>query len=240
MRIKIWSLVAIVAVGTGGVASAQDPLDELYGRAVHSFFRGDSFTAEELLNEAVHAGSKDPRVFFFRGLAASRNGNSVLASDDFQQGADLEINGGRVVNVGRALERIQGSQRVEIEKARAHARLASRTKVLERERARIEALRQGGLGEGGIAVPPSPGVRPAPLAPNDPFSKGMTEGTPTPVERASPNDTQPAVVDPSTPEADDPFGNAAPAEAAPANDDPFATGDAPATPPPAEDDPFAL
>ncbi|XZE44733.1 hypothetical protein SH467x_004350 [Pirellulaceae bacterium SH467] len=231
MRMKTWSIVALVSAGLCNVASAQDPLDEIYGRAVHQYFRGDSLTAEAMLNEVIAAGSQDPRVYFFRGLAMVRNGQPDAAATDFQKGADLEIAGKKVVNVGKALERIQGPHRMELEKARSQARLASRSKVLEIQRARYEAMQQqGGAAAGGLVVPPQVGVQPSPLAPNDPFVTGMKRGEPTPVEVPAvtdpavpaPSGSQPATETP-VPTGDDPFGSPAPTNP-PASDDPFGTG----------------
>lgn len=231
MRMKTWSLVALVSATLCNTAWSQDPLDEIYGRAVHHYFRGDTISAETMLNEVVAAGSQDPRVFFFRGLVMARNGQTDAATTDFTKGAELEIAGKKVVNVGKALERIQGPHRVELEKARTHARLASRSKVMEMNRARYEAMQQqGGAAAGGLVVPPRVGVQPAPLAPNDPFVTGMTRGEPTPVP--TPGATEPAVPAPSgtptptettPPAGDDPFGSPVPATT-PASDDPFGSG----------------
>lgn len=231
MRMKTWSLVALVSATLCNTAWSQDPLDEIYGRAVHHYFRGDTISAETMLNEVVAAGSQDPRVFFFRGLVMARNGQTDAATTDFTKGAELEIAGKKVVNVGKALERIQGPHRVELEKARTHARLASRSKVMEMNRARYEAMQQqGGAAAGGLVVPPRVGVQPAPLAPNDPFVTGMTRGEPTPVP--TPGATEPAVPAPSgtptptettPPAGDDPFGSPVPAPP-PASDDPFGSG----------------
>ena len=219
---KSWTLAAIVVCSASGLANAQDPLDENYGRAVHSFFRGDSLKSQELLDEVVGAGSQDPRVFYFRGIAASRNGNIDQASADFNEGARLEVAGKRVVNVGRALERIQGPVRVEIEKARAQARLDARSKVLELDRARYDALQKnGGAAAGGLVVPPSaPNASIAPLAPNDPFLNGMTRG------EATANPSAPAQVTPAQETEADPFALGEPeTEDAPVTNDDDAFGD---------------
>lgn len=231
MRMKTWSLVAVVSAGLCNLASAQDPLDEIYGRAVHHYFRGDTISAEAMLNEVIAAGSQDPRVYFFRGLVMDRNGQTDAAATDFSMGAELEIAGKKVVNVGKALERIQGPHRVELEKARTQARLAARSKVMEMSRARYDAMQQqGGAAAGGLVVPPRAGVKPAPLAPNDPFVTGMKKGEPTPVQipgAAEPAAPAPAGTAPATetppPAGDDPFGTPAPATP-PASDDPFGTG----------------
>ncbi len=172
------SLFTVVSLSLGNFAQAQDPLDEMYGQAVHSFFRGDSGNAEALLNEVIDAGSQDPRAYFFRGLCKPSVGIDV-SNPDFEKAAQLEIDGKKVVNVGKALERIQGQARLAIEKSRSKARLASRAQLLEIQRTRYEeAQRAGGYTQGGIVVPPRMDAAPNPsvFAPNDPFNEGMTKG----------------------------------------------------------------
>lgn len=220
----------LLTVSTCGVARAQDPLDEMYGQAVHSYFRGDLVHAEQLLNDVIAAGSLDPRAHYFRGLCHAKTAGAASAGvSDFERGAQLEIDGKKVVNVGKALERVQGAARLEIEKSRAKARLASRARMLEIQRSRYEDLqRNGAAGSSGIAVPPSADPAPSPNAPaaNDPFNAdaGLTKGTPAPMAETP----KPA----TTPEAD------APAEDV--FDETPAMEPAGDTPAPADDDdPFA-
>jgi hypothetical protein len=210
------SLFTVVSLSLANFVHAQDPLDEMYGRAVHSYFRGDSVGSSQLLTEVIDAGSLDPRAFYFRGLTQSYGGVDA-SNPDFERAAQLEIEGKKVVNVGKALERIQGPSRVAIEKARAKARLASRSRVLEMQRARYEEMQRGGDSvKGGLVVPPrvDPAPAPSPFAPNDPFSEGLTKGNPKAMDK------QPAdAFDPDatvTPPADD---KADPMPAA--DDDPF-------------------
>ena len=194
-------LCAVVALSFANIARAQDPLDEMYGHAVHAFFRGDSMHAQELLTEVIDAGSQDPRAFFFRGLCNSYGGGVDMSNPDFERGAQLEIEGKKVVNIGKALERIQGQARVAIEKARSKARLASRARLLEIQRTRYEEMQRRGDSQGGIVVPPRLDAAPAPnvFAPNDPFSAGMTKGEP----KAMPKDTgRPDEFAPDTPAGD--------------------------------------
>ena len=216
MRIPtVFSLFALVTATFSGAASAQDPRDEMYGKAVHAFFRGDVDHAELLLNDAIAAGSVDPRAYIFRGLCLSRNGIEA-GTADFQKAADLEINGARkVVNVGQALQRIQGPVRAEIEKARLNARLAAR--------ARSQEMGKLGGGADGLVVPPKNDPAPAPsnLAPNDPFNAGMTKGDAKAME-GKPKNTPPvddfeAELNGDAPAMDDP----AEEPAAAAEEDPF-------------------
>ena len=216
MRIPtVFSLFALVTATFSGAASAQDPRDEMYGKAVHAFFRGDVDHAELLLNDAIAAGTVDPRAYIFRGLCLSRNGIEA-GTADFQKAADLEINGARkVVNVGQALQRIQGPVRAEIEKARLNARLAAR--------ARSQEMGKLGGGADGLVVPPKNDPAPAPsnLAPNDPFNAGMTKGDAKAME-GKPKNTPPvddfeAELNGDAPAMDDPAAE----PAAAAEEDPF-------------------
>jgi hypothetical protein len=230
LRFSFLSTLALATL-TSVPAFAQDPLDDVYGHAVHAYFRGDAATAQQWLNDAIGAGSQDPRAFYFRGLCeAALSGDPEAGVSDFEEAAQLEIDGKKVVNVGKALERIQGPTRCQIEAIRRKARLASRSRYLEMQRQRYEQ----GIGNG-AKIPLSPSdapPRPVPAA-NDPFSGNgdLNKGEPKPM--AEPIPKAPVA-------GDDPFGDAPaapgnPAPAAPAKDDPF--GAAPKAPP-ASDDPF--
>lgn len=218
MRTRISALLlSFATLSASTMVYGQDPLDELYGQAVHSYFRGNLHHAEELLNEVINAGSQDPRAYYFRGLCQSTAG-AIGGMASFEQAAQMEMEGKKVVNVGKALERIQGPVRVEIEKIRTRARLASRARLLEMQRSKYEEMQRSGNPLGGIVVPPRPGLDPAPtpngLAPNDPFNSGMTKGEPKPLEDGKPTpaaepDKEPMPADPiPTPpptEPEDPF-----------------------------------
>ncbi len=211
MRSRTLSLLSFVFVALSlGSVQAQDPLDEIYGQAVHAYFRGDTNAAQELLDEVISAGSADPRPYYFRGLCQSRvSGSALVGNADFERGAQLEVEGKKIVNVGKALERVQGSVRTELERSRAKARLAARSKVLELNRARYEETKRNG-----IVVPPRAadgGLSPNAPTAKDPFEaeNGMTRGDATPMKSQ-----------PSKKPADDPnpFGGD---DAAPAGDEPM-------------------
>jgi len=207
-------LLTVVSFSLANFSLAQDPLDEMYGQAVHSYFRGDRVHAEELLNEVIDAGSQDPRAYFFRGLSQSYG--SFDGNPDFERAAQLEIEGKKVVNVGKALERIQGPARIAIEKARLKARLASRSRLLEIQRTRYEEMQRGGPAQSGMVVPPRMDAAPAPsaFAPNDPFNAEMTKGDPKtmPKEPSTPDGFTPETppvgekpIEPMPTTEDDPF-----------------------------------
>ena len=123
---------------------AQDAvLGETYGNGVHAYFACDPLAAYENLTAAINGGSKDPRAFYFRGLAFLKLGRSPDAQLDFRTGAELETQDvGRFYNVGKALERVQGSARLELEKYRMAARMAAMEETERVRKARYESLRR--------------------------------------------------------------------------------------------------
>lgn len=227
-RFSAYVLSLSLLAGSASAVRA-DILDELYGSGVHAYFAGQTDKAEELFNEAIQSGSRDPRVYYFRGLnqIRSQGGQVEIGAADFEQGAILEAQGNKVGEISRSLARVQGPARLAIETARRRARLAAKEAQLEMQR------NQPAVAPGVPNV--GTGVAPAPAA-NDPFGNertGLTDGAPTPM----PESAAPVEAVPATPAADDnPFGDDPAAPAAPAEDDPFSS-DAPAAA--AEDDPFA-
>lgn len=138
----IRSLVCLVVLSTWLMAApsqAQDDvLVQLYGQGVHDYFAGRQFEAQKSLNAAINAGSRDPRVYYFRGLVNQRLGYEGAAEGDFKMAADLEARTGVSEAVNRALTRIQGQDRMEVEKHRTEARLASHRERVDRRRDRYE------------------------------------------------------------------------------------------------------
>ncbi|MFN7291880.1 MAG: hypothetical protein ACK5T6_14920, partial [Pirellula sp.] len=151
MRLSKLALAALVTFSSSGLAMAQDPLMELYGKGVHTYFRGDYSTGTNVLSEAIGAGIQDPRAFYYRGLCNMSTLGPEAAIADFEEGARLEMAGKLSSDVvGRSLERIQGHARAEIEKARSKAKLAARSSILEQQKARLEKMLQKSSGAGKI------------------------------------------------------------------------------------------
>ena len=152
----------------GGLASlstvslfAQDAvLGQEYGSGVHAYFSGDSQKAYDRLTTAIERGSKDPRAFYFRGLAYLKLGRPEEAKEDFRKGAELEskdIN--RFYNVGKALERVQGPERLELENYRVDARMIALEEVEKLRKERYEAIKREEdrvLREQAVAAPSKP------------------------------------------------------------------------------------
>ncbi|MCA9128041.1 MAG: hypothetical protein KDB22_13190 [Planctomycetales bacterium] len=218
------------------MARAQgDAMTELYGTGVHLYFAGDYQNADLVLTRVVDAGSQDPRVHYFRGLAREHLGGD--SEFDFATGAQLEAEGARVVSVGSALSRIQGAVRSKIEKARRDARVENRLKQMMQEDARRKMIPQPSVVPD--AAPPPPAEVDDPFA-GDGLRSNESVAQPAqptvPDTEVNPFSDEPAPATGTNP-ADNPFGDSPadnPFGDPPAGDNPFdAPSDAPAT-----DNPF--
>ncbi len=195
--------------------NAQEPvLEEFYGSGVHQYFSGNYGRAIADLDAAINAGSRDPRAYYFRGLAKLRAGYGGEA--DLQQGAALEATDtDQYYPVSDSLERIQGSTRQLIERYRAVARANAFAQDQRRNAARYQKLKereQHVLRGPAPAAVPATAIEPAPAP-----TKVPPEAVAKP---AVPSDAvaKPAVPPPPVPEppaAEDPFAEkvAAPAPA---------------------------
>lgn len=140
----MWSLIALGLAWMGpGLAVPLVPEDQavarMYGSGVHSFFSGDYQQAYDDLTQAVEAGTADPRAFYFRGLAARKLGRLDESEADFSMGARKEADGLGGWPVSRSLERVQGTDRLALERYRAQARVAA----VQRDREAIERRYSG-------------------------------------------------------------------------------------------------
>lgn len=118
-------MLASVLASAAGLPG-EDPLavKDAIGRGVHAFHTGDFDRAYDDLTNAIEAGSDDPRAFYFRGLASLRLGRTGEADADFSAGAEREATDGSTRRVSRSLERVQGCDRLTLERFRTRARLA--------------------------------------------------------------------------------------------------------------------
>ncbi|MEC9094584.1 MAG: tetratricopeptide repeat protein, partial [Planctomycetota bacterium] len=206
------SFAVCLAIFGGLKADDELTITELYGQAVHAYFDGSYEEAHKHLTDAIELGTEDPRVFYFRGLAKMKLGRADEAAKDFEQGGKWEAQGAaQFYPIGRSLERIQGAERLAIEKVRKEARIAIRLRQKKIEAARIEAFKRNEkLRKAGPPVElgqPSDSSKSA----EDPFgTTGKPSGTPA-VGGKKPLDSKPA--ENKKPD-DDPFGDP--------GDDPFA------------------
>jgi tetratricopeptide (TPR) repeat protein len=135
-RIQVWRAVASAfTLGLVGslsgdlIAQTPMPLSEdaaiarAFGNGAHAFFDGNYQQAYDSLSDAVAAGSRDPRTLYFRGLAARRLGRVDDAEADFAKAARIEADALGDWPVSRTLERVQGQDRLALERHRVRSRL---------------------------------------------------------------------------------------------------------------------
>ncbi|MFV2068841.1 MAG: hypothetical protein ACC645_17890, partial [Pirellulales bacterium] len=255
-KITLLTSAAVVVLGLcGDRAQAQDSLlAEIYGQGVHYFFAGEYEMAHEALTSCIEQGSRDPRCFYFRGLAYTRLGRPDEAKADYEQGAKLEIEAlDRIYPISVSLQRVQGKSRVALEKYRQGARIAARIKSRKAEKARYDRVQRAekevvrDLNRKPPTTPETLVGEAPPPDESDPFANEETTAMGKSPEKAAPaakpvDDAPPATVpsEPTAPkptEGTDPFG-APPSTppAAPAGSDPFGAPAAPMAP--AAEDPF--
>jgi len=137
-------------------------VSQLYGNGVHAYFAGQYEEAYEFFSSAIQAGTRDPRIYYFRGLTYLKLGRPEEAQQDFVKGAELETaDVNQLYPIGRALQRVQGKHRLMLEQYREEARLTAWNRQRAAEKARYQGLRQR-VQEGlrqqaeGAKLPPSP------------------------------------------------------------------------------------
>ncbi|MEX2121492.1 MAG: tetratricopeptide repeat protein, partial [Pirellulales bacterium] len=256
-RIAAWVVMlsaSLIAYWSATPLKAQSgALNELYGEGVHAYFAGDYREAHALLSKAIDSGSQDPRAYYFRGLAHIRLGRDPEARDDFAEGARLEVaDADRFYNVSKSLERVQGRNRLLLERYRSDARLLAFQDLEQRRYERYERIRRA---EPDVLLRPTPSdsVAPTPADVDDvpvdePAEEMPDDDLPDEPAEEMPDENLPdEPADEEAPEesADDPFGDEPATDDSeaetPAADDPFGVGDAeaedsPAEEPPAEDE----
>jgi hypothetical protein len=123
--------IAAGAIAGGSLAAAEfvgeEPLAvrSAIGDGMHAYHAGQYNRAYDDLTNAIEAGTDDPRGYYFRGLAALQMGRTSEAQADFTTGADRELANGGVRRVSQSLERVQGPDRLTLERYRARARLGA-------------------------------------------------------------------------------------------------------------------
>lgn len=217
------ALVAVLSGPSATVTRADEPLAvaSSYGSGVHAYYDGDYQTAYDALTAAIEAGSLDPRAYYYRGLASIKLGRSDDEIDgDFSEGASRESMGRGGMAVSRSLERVQGRDRLRLERYRRRARVAA----VQRDEA---AIRQRYIGVQEAApdvlrrrVPEAPRIAPVePIVPPAPKPRAAAPRSATP-RKAAPAPARPERRDPAD-DGDDPFADPTPRP----GDDPF--GDEP-------------
>ena len=226
---------SLMANATATVVRAGDDqfaITASYGMGVHAYYSGHYQRSHEDFSGAIEAGSIDPRVFYFRGLAAIKLGRFDEAQADFAEGASKEAAGWGGRSVSRSLERVQGPDRLRLEQYRVRARVvaiktdreASKRRYGEQTTAEPNVLRQrrpAGIPAGEDTPPP------ATTPPDDTNvfaeeSEGPQPRKPTtPAGETEDPFGEPPVSEPAAEEMDEPSGGEKPAEAESETDDPF-------------------
>jgi hypothetical protein len=248
-----WNVLLVAGRGllftvlvTGGVTARADevatidslPLEAAYGGGVHAYFAGDYARSHDDLSSAIQGGIADPRAWYFRGLAALRLGRTDEAEADFTEGAERESRDAGVWPVSRSLERVQGPERLQLERHRIRARVAA----LQRDR---EAVKRRYSGIEDVQPEMLRRIRPVerlPASKQNPFADKPTPAESAPAESVPAPAEEPAadpLAAPSEPaaEAAEPAAEAA-EPAAEAAEDPFGGSEPAAEKPAAEADPF--
>jgi hypothetical protein len=134
---------ALACFGASWLPAQDIVLGQKYGQGVHAFFAGNYVGAYDALTASIDGGTKDPRAFYFRGLAYLKLGRAQEATMDFQKGAALESKDvNKYYNVAKALERVQGKARTDLENYRVEARMAALEETERIRKARYEAIAQ--------------------------------------------------------------------------------------------------
>jgi len=120
----ILAAIPVARAGIDGPRNEPQAIRVLYADAIHAYFSGDYQRAYDSLSQVVEAGSRDPRVWYFRGLAALNMGRIDEAEADFEMAAAREAAAWGEWPVARSLERVQGQQRLALERHRVQARVA--------------------------------------------------------------------------------------------------------------------
>jgi hypothetical protein len=99
--------------------------ETLYSDAVQAYFRGCSAEAEALFSSLAGVDPNDPRAFYFRALSLMAQGREDEARSDMEIGAQIEARFPTRFDIGKTLERVQGRDRLLLERYRSQARQAA-------------------------------------------------------------------------------------------------------------------
>jgi hypothetical protein len=220
VRCGLFAVVIVVAGGSLPAAefAGEDPLAvrDSIGDGIHAFHAGDYDRAYDALTNAIEAGTEDARCYYFRGLAALRLGRTHEAEADFVTGADRELSSGSIRRVSQSLERVQGHDRLSLERFRSRARLGALQRDREAYGRRYSAIEDA---SGDVRRRRRPeDIRPELIAPRGgpssdlPAGRDAIEEVPAPVsepaepaEPAKPAKPGTSFEDEPAAESDDPF-----------------------------------
>lgn len=225
VRYAGWAAAVVSLLATTAVARGQQTnvTGQAYARGVQAYFSGQSASADSELLAATADDVNDPRPHYFRALSLLRQGRGDEARAEMELGASLEARSPGRYPIGKSLERVQGSDRLTLEKYRRQGRAQSAGLVdsgREKMHAEQNAARDGRGLRSKVSVPLDQLTGSATL-------DDWTSSSNRPVS----NQTGPPVANSrsvetlSDPFIDDPQQPASPASTPPQDADPFATGD---------------
>lgn len=204
LRPAFFALAVVITAGAGMAAefAGEEPgvVRDAIGGGIHAYHAGDFNRAYEELTGAIEAGTSDPRSYYFRGLAALRLGRTSEADADFASGAEREATSGSIRRVSLSLERVQGHDRLALERFRARARLGALQREQQAYGRRYSAIEEA---TGNVRRRRRPeDIRPETVVPG-------VEEVPAAADPAEPrNPKKPkGEVDPADKAEDDPFGD---------------------------------
>lgn len=202
MARKFWLAVGFLCLSWAPAAAQEGVLSELYGKGVHAYFANRPWVALEHFNSVLDNGSNDPRAHYFRGLTYLQLGDQGSADKDFRAAATLETaDSNEFYDVSRALERIQGRQRLAIESYRTNGRLEALKRAKQLEYERYERIRTS---EPNVTIPPEE-APPAEALPEEPASEPAEEpAAPGAAPVQDPFAEEPATKEPAADEPADP------------------------------------
>lgn len=225
LRVRSAVFAVVIVVGGGSLPAAEfageDPLAvrDTIGDGIHAFHAGDYDRAYDSLTNAIEAGTEDARCYYFRGLAALRLGRTHEAQADFVTGADRELSSGSIRRVSQSLERVQGHDRLSLERFRARARLGALQRDREAYSRRYSAIEDA---SGDVRRRRRPeDIRPELIAPRGGPSSDLPAGRDAIEEVPAP------VSEPAKPSKPAKPGTSFEDEPAAESDDPFSDGTAP-------------
>jgi hypothetical protein len=198
-------VVAVLCLRFSAARGGDDPLaiSASLGLGMHAYHAGDYQRSYDDMSAVIEAGSRDPRAYYFRGLAALKLGRTDEAEADFTAGAARESVGRGSWPVSRSLERVQGCDRLALERHRSRARLVA----LQRER-EAEASRYAPDSDAADVLRRR---RPESIPPSVRGSRVEAEDAAEPVEEL-PAAKAAAEPDAKAPDTSDPFGDEPAAE----------------------------
>ncbi len=118
-------LLGMIAASARAQSGQPASAAEAYGQGVHAYFAGRYADAQSHLSAAAASATNDPRPFYFRAMSLMRLGRADEALADIETGAAIEAKLPNRYAVGSALQRVQGSDRLILERYRRQARSAA-------------------------------------------------------------------------------------------------------------------